>query len=383
MEVDLDVPSYLAEQRANAPDNLKPYFVRFEDLHERKLWHQLTVELERFLQEPNASPLLIPLFERFVADWEKQMDPLKLVAVAVVVADQYQNRNDAIQFLMDIASKVDRDETRQAHVQAVMEAAHYRLGLGDLDECKKAMDTCEAVLEGCGVQTAVNASFYRVCSDYYKAKADYPRFYKHALLFLACFDLKDLSLSVRQERAHDLAISALLGDTIYNFGDLLSHPILDSLTDTPHAWLRDLLFAFNSGDIGKFETLTSNFTKQPLLQANMPFLRQKICLMALIEAVFKRPPHARRLRFSDVAAETRLPVEEVEHLTMKALSLSLIRGRIDQVDGIVEIDWVQPRYLEKQQIAAMREQLEDWQRTVEHTAAMVQGAAPELFVRSS
>jgi hypothetical protein len=36
MEVDLDVPSYLAEQRANAPDNLKPYFVRFEDLHERK-----------------------------------------------------------------------------------------------------------------------------------------------------------------------------------------------------------------------------------------------------------------------------------------------------------------------------------------------------------
>jgi 26S proteasome regulatory subunit N9 len=105
--------------------------------------------------------------------------------------------------------------------------------------------------------------------------------------------------------------------------------------------------------------------------------------MALIEAVFKRPPHARRLRFSDVATETRLPVEEVEHLTMKALSLSLIRGRIDQVDGIVEIDWVQPRYLEKQQIAAMREQLEDWQRTVEHTAAMVESAAPEIFVRSS
>ncbi|KAI9598562.1 hypothetical protein BDF19DRAFT_430726 [Syncephalis fuscata] len=370
MDVDLDVPGYLAEQRTNAPENLQPYFIRFEDLHERKLWHQLTIELERFLHEPHAGPLLIPLFERFVADWEKQMDPLKLVAVAVVVADQYQNRNDAIQFLMDIASKVDRDEARQAHVQAVMEAAHYRLGLGDLDECKKAMDACETVLEGYGVQTAVNASFYRVCSDYYKAKADYPRFYKHALLFLACFDLKDLSLAVRQERAHDLAISALLGDTIYNFGDLLSHPILDSLTDTPHAWLRDLLFAFNSGDIGKFETLTANFTKQ-------------ICLMALIEAVFKRPPHARRLHFNDVAAETRLPTEEVEHLTMKALSLSLIRGRIDQVAGMVEIDWVQPRYLEKHQITAMREQLEDWQRTVEHTAAMVEGTAPELFVRSS
>ncbi|RKP09871.1 hypothetical protein THASP1DRAFT_13660 [Thamnocephalis sphaerospora] len=383
MEVDLDVPAYLADQRTSAPENLRPYFGRFEDLYERKLWHQLTMELERFVGEANAGPLLIPLFERFVMDWEKQMDPLKLVQVAVAVAQRYPNANDAIQFLTAVAEKVDRNEARQAHVQAVMETAHYRLLLGDLDQCKEAMDRCETVLEGFGVQTSVHASFYRVCSDYYKAKADYPRFYKHALLFLACFDLNELQLDVRQERAHDLAISALLGDTIYNFGDLLSHPILDSLTDTPHAWLRDLLFTFNVGDIGRFETLTVNFVKQPLLQANMPFLRQKICLMALIEAVFKRPPHARRLAFSDVAAETRLPTEEVEHLTMKALSLALIRGHIDQVTGVVEIDWVQPRYLDRQQIDAMRNQLDDWQRTVEHTAALVEGSAPELFARQS
>ncbi len=42
--------------------------------------------------------------------------------------------------------------------------------------------------------------------------------------------------------------------------------------------------------------------------------------MALIEAVFRRPTTDRVLPFSIIAAETRLPADEVEHLVMKALS---------------------------------------------------------------
>lgn len=59
---------------------------------------------------------------------------------------------------------------------------------------------------------------------------------------------------------------------------------------------------------------------QPILQENFPFLRQKICLMALIEAVFKRPTSDRVLPFSVIASETRVPADEVEILVMKALS---------------------------------------------------------------
>lgn len=40
------------------------------------------------------------------------------------------------------------------------------------------------------------------------------------------------------------------------------HPILDSLSSTEHSWLRSLLFAFNSGDIGKYEALAPHFSKQ-------------------------------------------------------------------------------------------------------------------------
>src|ERR1700733_5104669 len=93
--------------------------------------------------------------------------------------------------------------------------------------------------------------------------------------------------------------------------------------------------------------------KKPILQENYSFLRQKICLMALIEAVFKRDADNRTMSFQNIAEETRLPLDEVEHLVMKALryfpptscvifltlmffflsrSLKLIRGSLDEVD---------------------------------------------------
>lgn len=60
-------------------------------------------------------------------------------------------------------------------------------------------------------------------------------------------------------------------------------------------------------------------SKQPILASNHAFLRQKICLMALIEAVFKRSNNNRSMSFQTISEEVRLPIDEVEHLVMKAL----------------------------------------------------------------
>ena len=57
---------------------------------------------------------------------------------------------------------------------------------------------------------------------FYQGKAAYGQYYKNALLYLACISLDDLSQHDKVERARDLAISALLGQTIYNFGELVS-----------------------------------------------------------------------------------------------------------------------------------------------------------------
>jgi 26S proteasome regulatory subunit N9 len=95
--------------------------------------------------------------------------------------------------------------------------------LGDLPACKKSLNECESLLSEIeGVEPIVNAGYYGVAGDYYKVKADYGPYYKNALLYLACVSESDLSEEERRGRAHDLCIAALLGETIYNFGELVS-----------------------------------------------------------------------------------------------------------------------------------------------------------------
>lgn len=170
----------------------------------------------------------------------------------------------------------------------------------------------------------------------------------------------------RLERAHDLAVSALLGDTIYNFGELViilfpicgasllkfsfffssctqywrlsrAHPFpgskisfSPSMKETSESsrvyplscHKRSATYAYTQ--FPRSNILT-DFSFQPILAANVAFLRQKICLMALIEAVFSRNADERTMTFQTIAEETRLPQEEVEHLVMKALRYD-IRG---------------------------------------------------------
>ena len=100
-------------------------------------------------------------------------------------------------------------------------------------------------------------------------------------------------------------------------------------------WLKEIIYIFNEGDIAKFELNVNKLANevsldalisaksdkcQPILLESQSFLRQKICLMALIECIFKRSSKDRIMTFSTIGADTKLPADEVEHLVMKALS---------------------------------------------------------------
>jgi 26S proteasome regulatory subunit N9 len=208
---------------------------------------------------------------------------------------------------------------------------------------------------------------------------DFAAYYKNALLYLACISLDDLTAEERQSRAYDLSISALVSDSIYNFGELLLHPILDSLNNTPNSWLRDLLFAFNRGDLRAYETLIGNVSKNPLLNNARSFLYQKISLAALTETVFRRPAHDRVLSFSTISQETRVEYNEIEHLVMKALSLGLLRGTIDQVAEVARINWVQPKVLDMKQIESMRTRLKEWDGSVNQLGTWIEGVGKEVW----
>lgn len=384
MQVDRPEPQvYLAQALSSPqlPQELKPFYQAFERFYSNRLWYQLTSTIESFFSVPSSAPFRIDLYESFIKDFANKLDQLKLASIAVIVARTYSEGTAAVSFLEAFVTKFDTPETREAFVLVTMERAHFKLLLGDADETKEAMDKCEKILDLLdSVDLAVHASFYRVSGDYWKAKAEFADYYKNSLLYLACINLeKDLTAEERTSRAHDLGISALLG-TIYNFGELLMHPILDSLTGTQFEVVRNLLFAFNAGDIARFESLIPEIAStEPFLQQHFPFLREKICLLALIEAVFKRPTQDRVLPFSVISKEAQVPIDEVEHLVMKALALKLIKGSLDQPSSTCTISWVQPRVLDRQQIGNLKTRLVEWSDKVEAVAIHARSQAPALF----
>ncbi|KAK4051391.1 hypothetical protein OIV83_002875 [Microbotryomycetes sp. JL201] len=390
MDVDSDPQTYLAQALSSnsLPAELKPYYEAFQRFYSHKLWFQLTSTIEAFLQSPASGPYQIELFESFIKDFANKLNQLKLVHIGITVARQFNDGTKALEFLEKLAEKVDGPNTKEAYVLATIESAYFKLLLGDNEATKASMDKCEKILDTLdSVDLIVHASFYRVSGDYYKAKAEYANYYKNSLLYLACVNVdKDLTHEERVQRAHDLGLSALLGD-IYNFGELLMHPILEALDGTEHQSIKELLFAFNSGDITKFESLVPTLSREaspasrPILTENYAFLRQKICLMALIESVFKRPTNDRVLPFSVIANDARVPVDEVEHLLMKALSLKLIKGTIDQVSSSTSISWVQPRVLDRMQIGGLRDRLAGWSDKVSAVGDFAQQQAPELFAQ--
>lgn len=209
---------------------------------------------------------------------------------------------------------------------------------------------------------------------------DFTNYYRTALLYLACIDLNSMAPEERHRRAFHLSMAALASDSIYNFGELLLHPILDALAKSKeHSWLRDLLFAFNRGDLDAFDALSNRISTNKLLNEHSTHLRQKIYLAALTEAIFRRPPHDRAMTFATIAQETKVRPEEIEHLVMKALSLGLVRGTIDQVDEVAQITWVQPKVLDMKQIAQIRSRLLSWDSSINQLGNWIEGAGKDVW----
>ncbi|KAF5676376.1 26S proteasome regulatory subunit N9 [Fusarium circinatum] len=373
------ISDFLAEQRDEAPEELQPLILNFENFWERKLWHQLTDALVEFFSHPESAPQRLPFYRVFILKFADKINQLKLVDLALKAATECEDEQ-RLSFLQSVAKKVDNENSQDAYVYALVAVAQAKLDLEELDSARKDLDTSERILDSFdSVENVVHAAFYDANAIYYQRKMDFSNYYRTALLYLACIDLSAMTPEERHKRAYHLSIAALVSTSIYNFGELLLHPILDVLAKSEHAWMRDLLFAFNRGDLDAYDQLSDRVESNKLLKNNATHLRQKIYLSALTEAVFRRPPHDRTLTFATIAQETKVRPEEIEHLIMKALSLGLLRGTIDQVDGVAQITWVQPKVLDMKQIAAMRQRLLDWDSSVNQLGNWIESAGKDVW----
>ena len=350
---------FLLAQGAAFPDQAGDY-TQMSELYSRKLWHQLTVLLEAFVTAPGTGGQLVLLYETFVKDFKHRLNKLALARLQVAVAKQIADVGEATEFCKAAAQSAGGDD-RQASSLLLCEQALLHLGAEQVNECKKVLEEASTYMEGTiGIETRVQAAYYRAWAAYYKLKGPVrfvyrrrrrrrrrrPRiphhtrplpaalahspvtshppqaheFYRHALLLLAYLPLKEMASEEALTISFDLGIAALVGEGLYNFGELLEHPVVTTLEATDFAWLAHLLRAFSVGDIDQYESLVethhAQLAEQPALLANTSFLKEKITLMCLTETLFQHlgPAADRAVPFAAIATASKLPVEQVRAL---------------------------------------------------------------------
>jgi hypothetical protein len=83
-----DVLEKLAELRDEVPTEDEVLIIEFEDLFDRKLWHQLTDKLLEYFNREASGPVRLRMFNDIIVKFAKWINQLKLVKLALSAATQ-------------------------------------------------------------------------------------------------------------------------------------------------------------------------------------------------------------------------------------------------------------------------------------------------------
>lgn len=368
---------WAAEMAKNARGDEAEYWARLETQAKKKLWHQMTTSLLDILANdrlPNTSAL--ELYRQFVAEFEIKMNKLSLMEVIIKAVDDIKDPKEAHEFLDKFSPKISDCSMSKILLKIVKGAIYLKT---ERKEAKQIIEDVEKELDGLGIVKAVHSRFYELSSQYYQIEGDHGNYYRNSLKYLGVVDLSKMAPDEQKTKAFSLGISALLAADVFNMGELLQHEILGSLRGGANEWLIDLLGAFNCGDIQTFKNTQAAWTAQSDLKTHAKRLTEKMCLMCLMEMTFVRPAHDRAISFDEIAEKTSLNKSDVELLVIRALSLNLVKGVIDEVDQRVHMTWVQPRVLNTEQIGRMRDRLACWVKEVTETEQLIEENARPIL----
>lgn len=390
-----EIDTVLSTLRLVAAPELAPLFAEFEACYEQKLWHQLTLSLKTFFEDERSAPVRLRVYDTFVSRFADKLNQLNVIEFLLLALRGSKNYEESIHYLSQLKESFKSTDEKKTRNDGLpdhndgcllidIEIARLQLFQGELVKARDALDDFDKTLNTIDTLPLMLVNtFYSVNAEYYYMKKDFNNYYYTSLLFLSTVDKeheRELTPQESKELAFHLSISALLGDKIYNFGELLQHPIMASITNDPeYEWLFHLLNALTTGDFETFDSLINvQIPQRPILAEHESFMRQKICLMTLVESVFSKS--IRTLSFDDIAKATHLPKDNVEHLVMRSISLGLLKGSIDQVNEIVSITWVQPRIINFGQIEKMKERLIEWDSQVKRLGEKLEARGKPIWI---
>jgi len=98
-----------------------------------------------------------------------------------------------------------------------------------------------------------------------------------------------------------------------------------------------------------------------------------------LELLFECGKDERCLTFTQIAQKCMVDKDDVEMLVMKAMSLELVKGDIDEVDQTVNIEWIMPRYLSSEHLTVLVNRIAEWEQKVDNVVRLVEDGSVELL----
>jgi len=336
-----------------------------------RLWHDLTAPILQYvttLEKEQPNQVLIDFYNLFIGDLEAKINYLKYARMVVICSRKYMKKEEANEFLKKISERLRVE--REAQLLIEIEMAANLLFMGKLVECGDELIKLKSEIEKFqSPDIIIYSEFYKAYALYFDRRRDYEQFYQYALQYLAYTPESIIEARDKIEWSIKMGMAVLLGKTIYNIGELVEKDILKSLTNTEYIWLYNLLQAMDNAKVSEFLNAIQEYRPKieaiPEIKESMEYIHVKIKILALLDLVFRRQKEDRTITFSTVAKITEVKEEEVEWLLIKAMSLDLIRGEIDQVDATVKITWVKPRTLDPQRIQIVRDTIDKWKNKVQ------------------
>jgi 26S proteasome regulatory subunit N9 len=408
--------------------------------YREKLWHQLTVLVLQFLE---STPNQVALYDALILKNHtyQKLDGLMVARMADATArgihppDFEAARNILENCMEQFQQTATINNTVDWQALLYLQAKHSVLLLRHnatttsilelLEEQQQsllAFSSSSQTNDGSSYSSScskiVYAAHYQAAMEYHKRYGPAQSYYQNAMQFLNydpyCDTLKskiiNLSSEDQQETniqvATDLILAALTAEHIYDLSAAYQQPIIahallhnrntntDTTTTDPRTWLVSLLEAVSQGNIQAFENWWNHpkhqqywiagttTTTTPFLANAKHILQEKCTLTALVVWILSKHPHERHISFTEIAQTLHnMEYTAVEWMLMRAHSVGLIRGNMDQTTGMIHITYVRPRQqLNDDQRQDLANKFHIWADRIQSTQSQT---AKQLVVTSS
>lgn len=404
MDIDTEVSTVLATIRLESDNSeLNNIIYQLEDFYERKLWHQLTQVLDQIYYTLDStiitSNLKNRLYNLFIKQFQLKLNPIKVVDYLLesfendpketlstlltlkkdFINDLKRSHNYRVTDDDDDDNEEEEEENQdeelkqliqddEAVIYVKLQIARYYLKLHQLNKAEDILIDVAPKFESLNnnLNSKINSAYYLEKTEHAKILNNYNDYYSNGLLYLS--SVTNLTEEEKNKLRYELCIAALLGDKIYNFGELILHDIFQeisqpssSTTSSQYNWLYQLIINLNAGNVDNFNHwLSIAIKKAPILEQHQIFLKEKLTIMALLELVSAD----KKLSFDIISEKTNTPIDQVELIIIKTMSLHLIEGYINQDQQYVVVSWIQPRILNLDQVKNLIQNVEHLSKNI-------------------